>query len=729
MGSFRDLRLENATVCQDHTALRQSSMPEKRLIEATPTENQVHRRSNTVSMGSISDGSMVDSRNSPEESFPRDRSQEASDRSIESLRSEISMLERQAEVSELELQSLRKQVVKESKRGHDLSRKVVSLNEERDALQTECEKLKKYVDADVSNQLQMEIENLRALLHEVRKERDHEKDSNSTLRLQLHKTEDSNSELVLAVRDLDEMLEQKNGEISELSSIAKASQNAEEEVDLLKQKISDLSGEIEVYKKERVEQKLHAEQLAVNYEVLKQENRDVSSKLGQNQIEQMKQHNECLEMSAIIKEFKFEVESLENEIKKQTIELSESSDTINQLETQVKSLENELEKQAESFEDDLGAMTRAKVEQEQRAIQAEEALRKTRWNNANAAERLQEEFRRLSVEMASKFDENEKKAMKSVAEANDLRQQKSRLEELLQRANEELGITKDQYEVKLQELSNQTDMKAKQIERMSLELDERSAQVQNIEKLKEESLEAFTIEIQSLKGEIKKLKREKNGPSAKAEQKEKLRDEMEHAKTSNGEQEMLQRWSNEREELKREFDSARKDAEKLQEELGTLRSLKDEKETIIGTLQSEVEKLRAQYNDLKHCLFKVEQENENLRKQVFVLEGDQQKKDEAITSLKKKLKSHGEQVTYSKEVQHLEKRTTEGKSKQSGVDSNQTELLTDVALLMERNKVMERELKEMEERYSEISLKFAEVEGERQQLVMTIRCLKNGKKN
>ena len=40
---------------------------------------------------------------------------------------------------------------------------------------------------------------------------------------------------------------------------------------------------------------------------------------------------------------------------------------------------------------------------------------------------------------------------------------------------------------------------------------------------------------------------------------------------------------------------------------------------------------------------------------------------------------------------------------------------------------MEAELNEMQERYSEISLKFAEVEGERQQLVMKVRNLKNKK--
>ena len=61
-------------------------------------------------------------------------------------------------------------------------------------------------------------------------------------------------------------------------------------------------------------------------------------------------------------------------------------------------------------------------------------------------------------------------------------------------------------------------------------------------------------------------------------------------------------------------------------------------------------------------------------------------------------------------------------------DNNGDKFSTELALLRERNKSMESELKEMQERYSEISLKFAEVEGERQQLVMTLRSLKNRKK-
>lgn len=49
-------------------------------------------------------------------------------------------------------------------------------------------------------------------------------------------------------------------------------------------------------------------------------------------------------------------------------------------------------------------------------------------------------------------------------------------------------------------------------------------------------------------------------------------------------------------------------------------------------------------------------------------------------------------------------------------------------LLKEKNQLMECELRDMQQRYSEISLKFAEVEGERQQLVMTLRNFKNSNK-
>lgn len=74
------------------------------------------------------------------------------------------------------------------------------------------------------------------------------------------------------------------------------------------------------------------------------------------------------------------------------------------------------------------------------------------------------------------------------------------------------------------------------------------------------------------------------------------------------------------------------------------------------------------------------------------------------------------------------RRTAETINGQSQNMHDPAELQGQVALLTEKNKHMEHELKDMQERYSEISLKFAEVEGERQQLVMALRNSKNGKR-
>lgn len=65
----------------------------------------------------------------------------------------------------------------------------------------------------------------------------------------------------------------------------------------------------------------------------------------------------------------------------------------------------------------------------------------------------------------------------------------------------------------------------------------------------------------------------------------------------------------------------------------------------------------------------------------------------------------------------------------AGVGRDLESLITNSEKLKERNELMEMELKDLQERYSEMSVKFAEVEGERQQLVMTLRSIKNHPKN
>ncbi|CAA3025314.1 Hypothetical predicted protein [Olea europaea subsp. europaea] len=870
----------------------------------------------------------------PRETILREHSQESSDIVIEKLKSELTALSRQAEMSELELQTLRKQIVKENRRVQDLSREIASLKEERDVLKEECEKIKAFPrrldEAKKKNNLPFEGVGPQALAEELRQELNYAKDLNANLQIQLQKTQESNSELILAVRDLDEMLEQKNLEISAITSrsgsididmklreanskiqtddddddeqkaleeIVKEHNDAKEAY-LLEQQIIDLHSEIEIYKRDKDELEMQMEQLALDYEIMKQENHDMSYKLEQSQLqEQLKIQYECSSTYASAHELESQIENLENELKKkseefsdslvtiseleahieslknelmkqskessdslvtisgleahirsldhelnkQSKEFSNSSVTISELEAHVKNLEEELDKQATAFEADLEALTLSKVEQEQRAIRAEETLRKMRWQNANTAERLQEEFRRLSVQMASTFEANEKLANNALVEAYELRIQKSRLEEMLQEASEEHLSVKDQYEARLQQLSSQVTSMIDQIQQMESEIEVRTVQLEHQKKHAEETQRLLSGEIQMLKTEVETYVKERKTLSEQAGCKEILMEELEQMRKTIKELELLLEDGNkERIELENNVDFVKKEAEELQKELNEMRCSANEKETMVGNLQSEIDTLKAQYKELKHCQLEDELEKEKLRKQVFQLKSDLKKKEDAFSSMEKKIKdSNGRAITFdgakatsktsksmpplrgSKEITNLKEKirlledqiklketalerstntflekekdlhnkieelqgrleglnqssfnfcqneiqkvaekvinadddtrtmtsisninssltvvqksddhSTSDKLKASSNNSQDLEeSLSLLSFLKEKNKSMEGELKEMQERYSEISLKFAEVEGERQQLVMALRNLKNAKKS
>ncbi|KAL3331317.1 hypothetical protein AABB24_034907 [Solanum stoloniferum] len=779
---------------------------------------------------------------------------------VEKLKTDLIAMARQADMTDLELQTLRKQIVRESKRGSDLSKEVASLKEERDALKEECDKYKtsqrRMDDTRSKDKLIYDNGDIQALVDELRQELNYQKDLNANLQIQLQKTQESNSELILAVRDLDEMLEQKNQEIASLPNKSTTSDDAEKFPDVisnsknemfdeddeeqkalellvrehtdakdthvLEQKIMDLHGEIEIYRRDRDELEMQMEQLALDYEILKQENHDMSCKLEQSELqEQLKMQYECSSSYATVGQLEAQIDSLENELKKQSEEFSDSLVTISELEAQVRNLEEELEKQAQEFEADLSLLTREKVEQEQRAIRTEEALRKTRWQNASTAERLQEEFKRLTVQMSSTFEANEKLASKAMNEANEFRLKKMHLENMLRKSSEELQSIKDHHEVRVFELSSQVSKMSGQIEMLQTEVEEKSMQIQRQEELAKENHLYLSQKIIILEAEIENLLTDKKISSDHEEQKNSLMEELDKMKTSIKDMELLvEQGHNERSELETKLASVRKEADESLKELNNMRSLRDEKEALARKLQSEVDNLKSRCNEMKRMLFEDEVEKEKLKKQVSQLKGDLKKKDDALNGLDKKLKDTNSRViasngmkTISKNnksmpasagsrevaslkekikllegqikrkesalesstnsflekerdlqdrIEELDKRleelsqnaerlseqesrkvVAEVLSPEEDESSNQMltrksmeasasntrhleELSSEVELLKEKNNVMEDELMEMQERYSELSLKFAEVEGERQQLVMKLR---NAKKN
>ncbi|XP_051119716.1 uncharacterized protein LOC127243641 isoform X2 [Andrographis paniculata] len=743
------------------------------------------------------------------ETFPGQQMEEESDMMIKKLQSEVTDLSRQAGMSELELQTLRKQIVKETKRSQDLSRELASLKEERDALKEELEAvLHRREGSKTRTSLSFDTVNSRAMVEELRQELNHINGLNVNLRIQLQKTQESNSELILAVQDLEEIIEQKNKEMSNLpkdvdEKLSRLSDDDEQraleelvkerseakEVNLLEQQITDLQSEIEIYKRDKDEVEMQMEQLALDYEIVKQENHNLLSKIEQGQIqEKLKMQYECTN------ELETHIENLEDELQRQSKEHADALVAMRELEDRAKLLEEELEKQTQGFADDLENLMKSKAEQEQRAMRAEEVLKKWRAKNSETVESLQEEFRKLSLQMACTFEANEKLTTKAAAEANDLRSQNRRLEEMLEKISEEHQSVKDQYEAKLSKLSDQVALMTDQMDRIRLENEEMTVQLNDQKKHAEESQKPLFDDILALREEIEMHVAKNSILMEELGSKEDLLHELEKMRRSMKEMELDAEQGNvARVELENRIASTMKEAEEMCEEIKNKESLMKEKESIVETLQSELDSLGTRHTELECLLSKNEAEKEKLRKQVCQLTSDLKKIDDALKSTKKKTKDGNARGNLdvakvppksnkllpqrSKEVESLKERIkmleTQIKSKEtaletltntflkkekdlhnkivalqkassnanprspfptkSSLSSNEMvdidALRNEIASLKEKNASMEGELKEMQGRYSEISLKFAEVEGERQQLVMELRNLRNSNKS
>lgn len=542
------------------------------------------------------------------EEIPEDGSPEAV---IKKLKTELDILTRQADVTELELQTLRKQIVKERKKGLELSREVSLLNEERNAFKEECEKLKENKKCTEETKVKVKGDPW-DLVDELRQELNYEKDLNSNLRLQLQKTQESNAELILAVQDLEAMLEQKGSTLSKSRSKSSELEKVKSETDdddedqkaledivrqhsgmqethLLEQKINDLYGEIELYKRDKDELEMQMDQMALDYEILKQGNHDMCYKLEQSQLqEQLNMQYDCTSYD-VVNELETQMESLKNELNLKSEKLSQSVLAIEELENIIKNLENALEDQAQGFEEDIEDLINAKVEQEQRAIRAEENLRKMKVQNTNTAERLQEEFKRLSAQMSSSFEANEKVAMKAMDEANQLRVEKRHLEEMVKKVKQDLDFLNVSYEEKLADLLGQISQKSKDLEKMEKQMED----------------------ISKYRGEIERLK--------------------ENNKI-------------------------------LEDERKNLENVNKQKDGDYEQLQSEIECFKSRYDELKLSIINDENEKEKLRKQVSQLKGEIKKKEDALSSMEKKIKDGSKTVPRnnnnrsSKEVNNLKSR-------------------------------------------------------------------------
>ncbi|CAD5196916.1 unnamed protein product [Musa acuminata subsp. malaccensis] len=548
--------------CADSNGKLQKSQSSGALSGATSgSSSEIHKtRENRVNNGSFL---------SPLRDVLRERLQFSDDDVV---------LTRKVEESGLELQTLRKQIVKESRQRQDLSREISSMKEERDALRRECEELKSSQKRNAVDEKDL----AESQLEEVKQELDHERNLNSSLRLQLQKTREANSELLLAVRDLDDLLEKKNRETP-------------------------------CCMKDEKDLEMQLEQLASDYEILKQENHDISSKLEQH--EQLRIHHECSEHSAIIHDLEAHVESLEKELQTQT---------------------------------------QAKVEQEKKAIRAEETLRKAKWKFASTIERLHEQLKRLSSQASSAFYGNEKAVKHALKEASELRSQNSYLEELLKKTMEDLASVQGQCRVNLQQLLSLVDFKSKEADKLQLELKDRNEELERYKRMR------------SQKTQIEKLETEKFLAS---EEREKLvytaKEMMLHDRNLEGE--LLE-----------------KEILPMRQENSGLRNVRGGEEAVIRLLNSEED---------KHCHESSRCANSNkCQSDVDCLQQSRMEVKAQINNTNPKDQEQATRFsrTNSEEKEHIVSCAFD--------DHKVSEIISELAVLRKQNESTEADLKEMQER-------------------------------
>ncbi|KAL7264956.1 hypothetical protein ACSBR1_002835 [Camellia fascicularis] len=149
---------------------------------------------------------------------------EAAEDTIEELRVEAKMWERNARKLMLDLDILRKEFYDQSKRQANLDMELSAAYTERDSFKREVEQMKRMLEESMLKQMAREDSTFQSdgAIH-IRKELENEikfqQESNDDLAMQLKRSQESNIELVTVLQELEETIEEQRVEIENLSAL------------------------------------------------------------------------------------------------------------------------------------------------------------------------------------------------------------------------------------------------------------------------------------------------------------------------------------------------------------------------------------------------------------------------------------------------------------------------------------------------------------------------------
>ncbi|CAM6099992.1 unnamed protein product [Calypogeia fissa] len=249
----------------------------------------------------------------------------AAETTIEELRLETVAAQRHNRKLKIEIETLKQQVESHIRDGAENGIEMSTLAAERDRLKLELDQIKSSKLAlqereNGEGNARWRMEDAQGIIQELQEETRYQKEQNNNLSMQLRKTQDSNMELVLAIRDLEESLEQQKKESEELIIV-----NNELE-DHLVSKQRDSFAELEQEWHLRVS-RLEEDKKVLEAKVLSLEKAQYSAKPDDEHV---------LKMEKMIEQLTRDVEDLEKESK-------ELADENMELYTSVEDLKKEIQ--------------------------------------------------------------------------------------------------------------------------------------------------------------------------------------------------------------------------------------------------------------------------------------------------------------------------------------------------------------------------------------------------
>eukprot|EP00250_Pteridium_aquilinum_P014033 c21735_g1_i1 orf=736-4113(+) len=613
------------------------------------------------------------------------------------------------QVAVVEIEALRQELANEAKRSEEVHKKLSMLMAERDNIKQEMENLRSVEAAPLGGlkwQQQAEEEASRLAVKELQDELDYVKGINLNLSLQLDKTQESNSELLLEIQDLEKLLQEKEVE------------NQESERELGSTKIDDLNKLVDSLRKEMAELERDSRELT-------EENSDLLFKLKQAN-DKLKDKDETIvkletEMahfnSALLVDCaeKLDVDNLGDDLSEQ-LRVSEEARLL--LEAQSRCLLEKVTKAEDDYANASEIIRKLEAAHQTLEQEKSEAIRTLEKQLGDTNEQLSATVRIYNDVMQVMEGMNAEKAeleveMLAIVKAND--EGKASLCQL-----QDVNALLEEKLCHEQMITSKVMQQIKEVEAQSLqlhkELNASQAQVKSMEQITDELETAhkhLEVELHDLQDKDKLNRHRIKELELRIVS---LEEELHALKASRA---MLEAEIQEMKSPKERF--------KLQEDAMNWPNVKGSRRPLEEKNSEANELLQKQSSDLTWKLSEKEMELQDLKTRVFYLEEELQRKVNALASAERRLNSlghdGGSQVSYL--TRSLSRASSRVGVKPTMPPSREAKELSD---LRSKVQLLEGEVKrkaaeleaskeQLKEQYMQLSMRIEDLELANEELV------------